>query len=75
MRCTPSHLTLPLLAVGLVVHSTLLLYLLLAATTPAPAEQALVNSSLLIQQQTQSSWPSKLASTPSKVAMSENGIS
>ena len=71
MRCTPSHLTLPLLAVGLVVHSTLLLYLLLAATTPAPAEQALVNSSLLIQQQTQSSWPSKLASTPSKVAMSE----
>src|SRR5678816_481516 len=72
MRCTPSHLTLPLLAVGLVVHSTLLLYLLLAATTPAPAQQALVNSSLLVQQQIQTSLPNELASTPSsKVAISE----
>ena len=72
MRCTPSHLTLPLLAVGLVVHSTLLLYLLLAATTSAPAPQAVANSSLLVHQQTQTSWSSELPSTPSsKAAMSE----
>jgi len=70
MRCTPSHLALPLLAVGLVGHSTLLL-LLLAVSVPAPAKQTTPNSSFVVQQQTQTTWLQRASATISSAEISQ----